>query len=170
MSPNRWSLKAALAVAVLATLAIACADSGTGPSDLSPLAGMLEGTSNDSSGNPPPSNPTSPGYVQGTVLGPSAPGAGNDSLNTAPKIAGVKVVAYPRVAPTAQDTIGIGPAAATVVTGADGTFQLPTVPGGEYIVTFTPPDGSIFGGVWVSGPIHDKSHEWPWWIVLWKKS
>jgi hypothetical protein len=74
------------------------------------------------------------------------------------------------VQPTSSDTLGIGPAAATVVTGSDGLFQLPMLPAGEYVITFNPPEGSIYGGVWTTGPIHDKSHEHPWWIVLWKKN
>ena len=170
MSLTRSVPRLAIALVCAASFTIACAENPTAVRT-SPLAGLQRAEGNDSTGAPPPPppNPASSGYVRGTVLGPSAPGAGNDSLNTAPKIAGVVVTAYPRVAPTANDTIGIGPAAATVTTGADGKFQLPTLPGGEYLVTFEPPAGSIYGGVWVTGPIHDKSHEWPWWIVLWKK-
>jgi hypothetical protein len=166
-----WPAKSLMVVALASALVVACASESTAPIDSSPIAGLAEGQSTDSTGAPPPPspNPAAPGYVRGTVLGPSAPGAGNDSLNTAPRVAGVKVTAYPRVAPTASDTIGIGPAAATVTTGADGKFELPTLPGGGYLVTFVPPEGSIYGGIWVTGPIHSTSHEWPWWIVLWKK-
>lgn len=158
-------------MACVASLVIACAEKSTTDVQPSVLAGLQRAEGNDSTGAPPPPAPntSAPGYVRGTVLGPSAPGAGNDSLNTAPRISGVKVTAYPRVPPTAQDTIGVGPAAATVTTDASGLFQFPTVPGGEYLVTFVPPEGSIYGGVWVTGPIHDKSHEHPWWVVLWKK-
>lgn len=172
---NRWPLKTALAVVCVASLAIACAEKAVTPVEPSPLTGLQRAESTDSTGAPPPDSVTapptdpSPGYVHGTVLGPSAPGAGNDSLNTAPRIAGVKVTAYPRVPPTAADTIGVGPAVATVTTGADGKFQLPTLPGGEYLVTFVPPEGSMYGGVWVSGSINGRSGEWPWWVVLWKK-
>src|SRR5687767_1546826 len=146
------SLRSALVVGCVASLAIACADKTVTPVDPSPLSGLQRVEGTDSTGAPPPDssgspapNPASPGYVLGTVLGPSAPGAGNDSLNTAPRIAGVKVTALSRVAPTAGDTIGIGPAVATVTTGADGKFQLPTLPGGEYFVTFVPPEGSPYG-------------------------
>ena len=173
---SKWSVKTALAAVCVASLAIACVEKTVTPVDPSPLTGLQRAESTDSTGAPPPdsitappTDPASPGSVHGTVLGPSAPGAGNDSLNTAPRIAGVKVTAYPRVPPTTQDTIGIGPAAATVTTGTDGKFQLPTLPGGEYLVTFVPPEGSIYGGVWVSTSINDRSDEWPWWIVLWKK-
>jgi hypothetical protein len=58
---------------------------------------------------------------------------------------------------------------ASTITGADGKFTLPTIAGGPYAVTFTPPNGSIYGGVWVTGTIHSASHEFPWWVVLWKK-
>jgi hypothetical protein len=102
------------------------------------------------------------------VLGPSAPGAGNDSLATAPRVANAKVTAYPRQ-PTATDPNAVGTAVAEVVTGADGKFQLPTLPGGDYIVTINPAAGSIYGGVWVTATAHSTSHEFPWWVVLWKK-
>ncbi len=156
-----------LAAVTLAMLASACS-TGTGPAD-SPLQGLNQVASADSTGAtpPPPETQTAtPGFVQGTVLGPSLPGAGNDSLATAPRIAGVMVRAY-------ADPSGIGSAdqlgdpVATVVTGADGRFTLPTLPGGPYVVTFTPPPGSIHGGVWVSGIIHSGSSAFPWWIVLW---
>lgn len=162
-----WSSRSALVLACVASFALACSEN-TDP-DTSPIAGLRESSASDSTGAPPPPppNPASPGYVHGTVLGPSAPGAGNDSLNTAPRVAGVVITAYPRISPSSDD---LGPAAASVTTGADGKFQFPTLPGGDYVVTFEPPAGSIYGGVYVSGPIHDKSHEWPWWVVLWKKS
>jgi hypothetical protein len=182
MSVTASPTRLVIALVLIASAAVACVDKPTGI-EVSPLAGLqrLEGDSaggppTDSAAGPPPDsasspapNPSAPGYVLGTVLGPSAPGAGNDSLNTAPRIAGVVVTAHPRVAPSAGDSIGVGSAVATVTTGADGKFQLPTLPGGEYIVTFVPPPNSGYGGVWVWGPINDRSHAWPWWVVLWKK-
>jgi hypothetical protein len=175
MSVTVSSARIGLAAAFVASLVGACATEHPTVVKGSPLSG-LQRVEADSGGGPPPDSagspapdPTSPGYVHGTVLGPSAPGSGNDSLSTAPRIAGVVVTAISRVAPTASDTIGIGSAVATVTTGADGRFQLPTLPGGEYFVTFVPPANSGYGGVWVSGTINARSSEWAWWVVLWKK-
>src|SRR5688500_2795046 len=143
------SRRFAFALVAFSSLALACAEKPLGV-DPSPLDGLLPAEGNDSSGAPPPppSTNSGPGYVRGTVLGPSGPGAGNDSLTTAPRVAGVRITAYPRIQPTPSDTLGIGPAAASVVTGADGLFQLPVLPAGEYLITFNPPEGSIYGGVW----------------------
>jgi hypothetical protein len=77
------------------------------------------------------------------------------------------VTAYPRL--STEPIPDVGPAAASVVTGADGKFQLPTLPGGEYVVTFNPPASSIYAGVWVTATAFDGSSEWPWWVVLPKK-
>lgn len=141
-------------------LAAACTD-GSGPNP-SPLDGLVQYAGTDSIGAPPPpatGNPTA-GYFRGTVVGPSAPGAGNDSLATAPRIAGVTVSVYAELE---------GSPVASVVTGADGRFVLPTLPGGHYAVTFTPPINSPYGGVWATAPIHAASHTHPWWVVLWKR-
>lgn len=150
-------------------LAIACSDDPTGSED-SPLAGLAPRTASDSIGNPPPPPPTNPtpGSFHGTVLGPSEPGAGNDSLATAPRVAGV-VVSARLVTGGSEADPDLGPVAASVTTGADGKFQLPTLSGGTYVVTFTPPANSIYGGVWVTSTTSATSNDWPWWVVLWKK-
>jgi hypothetical protein len=171
VSRTKFSLHHALALAAAAGIVIACSDSGPTGAENSPLAGLSQVANKDSAGNPPPPPPQTgtPGYFRGTVLGPSVPGAGNDSLATAPRVAGVVVTAYPRLAGGTPAEPAVGPAAGSVTTGADGKFQLPTLPAGEYVVTFTPPANSIYGGVWVTGPVHSMSHEHPWWVVLWKK-
>ncbi|MBL8996218.1 MAG: carboxypeptidase regulatory-like domain-containing protein [Gemmatimonadetes bacterium] len=150
-------------------VALACTEAGP-TSPPSPLEGLNQGASRDSAGNSPPPAPTlgTPGYVHGTVLGPSAPGAGNDSLATAPRVANARIAAF-RVTGGTASSPTLGPEAAAAFTGADGKFTLPTVPGGEYVVTITPPAGSIYGGVWVTVTIHDQSHTFPWWVVLWRK-
>lgn len=147
-------------VLCLVAAAAACTDTA-GPNP-SPLDGLTQYASTDSLGAPPPppvGTPV-PGYFQGTVLGPSAPGSGNDSLATAPRVAGVTVTAYTQLD---RDPV------ASVVTGADGRFVLPTMPGGHYVVTFTPAPGSPYGGVWASAPVHGTSHTHHWWVVLWKR-
>lgn len=145
---------------LLAAVSTACTDSA-GP-NASPLDGLVQYGSTDSTGTPPPPpvGTPAPGFFQGTVVGPSTPGAGNDSLATAPRIAGVTVAAYTQ--------LDIAPVA-SVVTSADGRFVLPTMPGGHYVVTFTPPPGSPYGGVWASAPVHATSSNHHWWVVLWKR-
>jgi hypothetical protein len=103
------------------------------------------------------------------VLGQSEPNAGNDSLETAPRVAGVRVTAYPYLGASTSGAPDLGPEAASVITGADGAFQLPELPGGEYAVTFEPPANSIYQGVWVHAISHSGSNEYPWWVVLPKK-
>lgn len=171
MFRSRWSTRSALCVALATGITVACSDDGdpTAPGS-SPLSGLTREESRDSVGNPPPPPPSgtlTPGIVRGTVLGPSTPGAGNDSLETAPRVAGVVVTAYPvvQMAPEPE----LGPAAASATTDANGRFQLPQLAGGEYVVTFNPPASSEYGGVWVTTVIHGGSNEYPWWVVLWKK-
>jgi hypothetical protein len=163
-----FSTKAIFTMALLAAFAACGSDDPTG-SPSSPLNGLSQTEGRDSTGTSVPSPPpnATPGYFRGTVLGASTPGSGGDTLATAPRVAGVTVTAYPRLS---TDPIpDVGAAVATVVTGADGKFQLPTLPGGEYVVTFTPPTSSIYSGVWVTTTAHSGSSEWPWWVVLPKK-
>ena len=171
MSGIRWTAQSVLLVALLTGVTVACSDDDnpTEPT-ASPLSGLAREDTRDSVGNPPPPPPVgtpTPGSVHGTVLGPSEPGAGNDSLETAPRVVGATVTAYP------VESMGVepdlGPAAASVVTDANGKFALPELPGGEYVVTFNPPANSPYGGVWVTTVIHSGSNEHPWWVVLWKK-
>ena len=153
-----------------AGLSVACSDSTSGD-DNSPLAGLAPRTANDSVGTPPPPPPTNPtpGRFHGTVLGPSEPGAGNDSLATAPRVAGVVISVYPVTGGTQADPT-LGPATVpSITTGSDGKFQLPILVGGEYVVTFTPPANSIYGGVWVTATTSATSNDHPWWVILWKK-
>ena len=155
-----------LATFVVLLVALACAGDGTAP-EPSPLAGLVRSGASDSTGTPPPPAPTpgTPGYVRGTVLGQSPPGAGNDSLATAPRVVGARVALFP-VTGGSTGNPELGPEAAAVVTGSDGIFVLPTVPGGPYAVTVTPPSGSIYMGTWITATIHGQSHTFPWWVVL----
>ena len=159
----------ALVLAITTGFAIACSDDPTEPANDDPLAGLAQRDGRDSTGNPLPAPPSTPvaGGFHGTVLGPSTPGQGNDTLATAPRIEGVVVKAFKIVGGT-QAEPELGPVEQAVTTGADGKFAL-TLSGGDYVVTFTPPSNSIDGGVWVTASTSTASNEWPWWVILWKK-
>jgi hypothetical protein len=62
-----------------------------------------------------------------------------------------------------------GAEAGSVVTSTTGEFTLPTLPAGEYVVTFIPPAGSPYNGVYVSGRLDSNRSKYPWWVVLSKK-
>jgi hypothetical protein len=153
------------ALAVL--FAVACSNDASVEPTASPMSGLNHSQSGDSTSTTSQPVGTGPGYFRGTVLGPSAPGAGNDSLATAPRIAGVVVTIYERKA--GADTVAKGDAKGSVTTGADGLFTLPTLPAGEYVVTFVPPSSSGYHGAYVFGPLRENSSEYPWWVVLAKK-
>jgi hypothetical protein len=152
----------------VATIATACSSDAVVQPTPSPLAGLNHSESGDTATVNHSPTGTGPGYFRGTVLGPSSPGAGNDSLNTAPKIAGVVVTIYERKTGGA-DTVAIGDAKGSATTGADGKFTLPTLPAGEYVVTFVPPANSGYYGAYALGPLRENSSDFPWWVVLAKK-
>src|SRR5687768_9148737 len=151
--------------ALTSALVVACSDNPTETED-SPLAGLAQRDGRDSIGNPlppPPATPV-PGGFHGTVVGPATPGPGVDTMATAPRISGVVVKAMKVIGGTEADPV-LGPVEQTVTTGADGKFAL-TLSGGEYVVSFTPPANSIYGGVWVTAWTSANSNVWPWWVVL----
>ena len=154
-----------LAFTLAATCAIVSACSESQPTDTGPaiLAGLAESQSNDTTGTvpPPPSNPT-PGSFKGYVLGP---GTGPDTMATAPRLQNVAVTVYPSLGWSGTQPRP-GDAVATMTTSASGEFQSPTLPGGEYIITFVPPAGSIYRGVYVTTTIHAGSSNGNWWVVL----
>ena len=92
-----------------------------------------------------------------------APGAGNDSLATAPRVANVTVTVD-------QETHGIegevesGALIRSVQTDANGQFQTTTVPAGDYVITFVPPAGSAYAGVYAFGHLSQSSSNYPWWL------
>jgi hypothetical protein len=155
-------------VALLAAAAIigACSnDSPTGPTG-SPLAGLSKSTTNDTSNTTHNPAGDGPGFFRGTVIGHS-PAGGPDTLTTAPRIAGVVVTIYTRK--LNGDVVEPDEQKGTVTTGADGAFILPTLPAGEYVVTFVPPGDSGLSGVYVFGFLQHTSGDYPWWITLPKK-
>jgi hypothetical protein len=146
-------------------LAAACTDNAATSPKGSLLSGLSLSATNDSSpATPPPAN-DGPGVVHGTVLAQSQPGLSGDTLATAPRVADVKVTVY-----LAGQTSGEpGAQVASVTTGADGKFTLPSLDAGQYVVTFVPPASSGFNGVYVTGHISANSSQYPWWIILSKK-
>jgi hypothetical protein len=161
---RRFTIALATAAALLAT---ACESGTTGPGR-SPLEGLVQSSVSDSGGTAPPPSPNpgplTPGRFHGTVLGsaPFAPGA--DTLAVMPRLANVRVTAYQQLSGGASPTPG--PAVAALTTGSSGAFDFPSLPGGAYIVTFVPPDGSPYYGIWVTATAHSSSGAFPWWVVL----
>jgi hypothetical protein len=160
----------ALLLAITTTVAIACGDKGAADpvvvTTTSPLAGLQRGQTNDSAPGAPSTPPaTSSGAIHGTVRGPAAPGSGPDTMVTAPRIANVKVTAY-TIASNTGGEVAPGDQVATTTTNASGEFQLPTLPGGNYVVTFIPPAESKYRGQYTSGPVNSQTDRYPWYIVL----
>ena len=165
MKPSFGRLAATLGIVAVVA---ACSTETAVQPEVSPLSGLNKSGSGDTSSAAHSPTGTGPGYFRGTVLGPSSPGGGNDTLNTAPRIPGVVVTIYARKAGTG-DTVAVGEAKGSVTTGADGKFQLPTLPSGEYVVTFVPPSTSQYHGAYAFGPLRQNSSDYPWWVVLAKK-
>ena len=154
-----------LTLALTATVAFASACAEKHPIDngSSILAGLAESQSNDTTGTvPPPPTASTPGSFKGFVLGP---GTGPDTMATAPRLQNVAVTVYPYLGWEGNEP-RLGEVVATMTTNASGEFQSPTLPGGEYLITFVPPAGSIYRGVYVTTTIHAGSSGGNWWVVL----
>jgi hypothetical protein len=161
--PTPWLL----ALSVVSALSIACSDStNPGSPNPSPLAGLRASGTNDSNSTPPPSQSATPGSFRGTVMGHADFAPGTDTLATLPRIVGATLVAYVHTDPTSSDDVGVGAQVASTTTDANGMFQFPTLPGGIYVVTITPPEGSAYQGVWVTATAHSHSADYGWWVVL----
>jgi hypothetical protein len=159
------------AIVLLGTLALSVACSGRDaliqPPVLSPLAGLNESAARDSSGGSPPTGAPQPGDLSGTVVGPSPVGSGGDTLATAPRVAGVEITVYQVIEsnlPVYPPMVG--PPIASTISGVDGKFALPGLPGGPIVVTFEPPSSGAYAGTWSSWVIHANSGDYPWWVVL----
>jgi hypothetical protein len=152
-----------------AAMTAGCADKPTQP-EASPLAGLSAGVVQDSGGTEPPGPPAAPtpGHFRGTILGHEPAAPGTDTLALFPRLANVRVTAYPVLQSNGSQP-QLGPEAASVVTDSEGVFQLPTLAGGEYAVTIIPPQGSVYAGIWVTSIAHAQSADYPWWVVLSRK-
>jgi hypothetical protein len=140
----------------------ACAEAAAPPIQ-SPLAGLVSIDANDTVPESPAPQPSpTPGSFHGTVRGYEP---GPDTLASAVKLPNVKVTAYVRIS-VSTDSIGTGTVAGSTLTDANGDWQLPTLPGDEYIVTFVPPEGSKYRGVWAIATAHSGSNQSPWFIML----
>ncbi len=161
---TRWLPTALLAFAA------ACGSATDSPTGASPLAGLSGVQAMDSTGNGVslPAVPQGAGFVRGTVLAPSLAGAGNDSLQTAMRIAGVVIRIYPIIGSPLEASPALGALAATVTTDANGRFQTPVFDGtaGWHALTFTPPAGAGYQSVWVRTQFWTGSSETPWWVTL----
>jgi hypothetical protein len=127
-----------------------------------PLAGLSRGNANDTIvGNHTP-GVTTPGSFHGYVIGT---GTGPDTIATAPRIVGATITAYPHLGYDGE-TPRVGEAAGSVTTDANGFFQFPTIPGGDYVVTIRPPASSEYKGQYATTHISNVSNTGNWWVVL----
>lgn len=155
---------------LLLALAAACGSATDSTPDASPLVGLSGIDAVDSAGHgvSVPLSPQGSGYVRGTVLAPSPPGAGNDSLQTAPRIAGVVIRIYPIVGNPIGANPTLGALLTTVTTDANGRFQTPVIDGtaGWHALTFTPPASAGYQAVWARTQFWTGSSDTPWWVTL----
>lgn len=145
----------------LANLTLVGVDSGTGSGGSTGGTGSGGSTGGTTAGN------GQPGYFRGRILG-SVQNPGNDSLTAAPALADVRVaIAARRVG--ASGALEAGPELGAATTNQNGEFQLPTVPAGEYVVTFLPPQSSLFDAGYSVSPLDGNSSSRPWTVVLRRK-
>lgn len=150
-----------LAVVAALFLAAACGDDSTAPvSD--PLAGLVNAGRGDTAESPPNETPDGPGSFHGFVKGftPGVP----DTNSTIVPLPEVRVTAYRREGDDTQPRAGA--AVATTSSNASGAWTLPTLPGGEYIVTFVPSASSGYRAGWTIGTAWSQSGVEPWLIHL----
>lgn len=155
---------ASLALTVAAVALVACSDKTTGVAN-KPLAGLSLSETNDTTVSPPPDTSTwtpQPGSFHGVVF---HPGAGPDTIGTAIRVANVAIVVYPQTGWNGSEP-QLGDPVASFSSNANGEFQAPTIDGGPYIVTFTPPADSPYRGVYVQALVYNESNSGQWWISL----
>ena len=150
-----------IAAAVAVVAAAACSDDPASPS-VPELAGLSRGNSNDTTSGQTTPGTTTPGSFHGFVLGR---GTGPDTIATAPRIVGATITAYPHLGFDGE-TPRVGAAVGSVTTDANGFFQFPTIPGGDYVVAIRPPAGSEYQGQYALTTISNISNTGNWWVVL----
>ena len=158
----KYSQSVGSLLSVLALVVVQACNDGTSPVAPS-LAGLSRVATTDTGTSTPPPPPVGVGSFHGVIRGYRSGVV--DTMSTEVLLEGVRVTAYSRVV-TASDTVGVGPQAASVLTDASGVFQLPDLAAGEYIVTFTTPAGSKYGGGWTIATASATSNVSPWWIML----
>ena len=84
--------------------------------------------------------------VGGTVKGV---GTGTDTMSTAPILANVEIRAFKHLGYSGNDVL-IGEQIGALTTDANGWFGYLSLDPGKYVVTFTPPAGSAFRGIYVT--------------------
>jgi hypothetical protein len=162
--------KRLLGITLLAAVICAGCESPTRAPQLD-LKGLRQATPTDSAGSPVPPGTTeaTPGYIRGVVRSSELKQpTGPDTLVNSVRLAGVRVAALPVTDPSTSPP-ATGAVAAEVTTNANGEFTLPQLPGGAYVVTFTPPAGSDYQGVWTMTTINSRTADYPWWVTLFKR-
>jgi hypothetical protein len=153
-----------LGLAVFAAIITACSDGAPVETGSDLLRGLAATTRNDSSPQPDSVTTPTPGYFRGYLYGYEA---GADSMSAAVPLSGARVTAYERA--EAAGAVVPGRQVAEVISNAEGFFQLPTLAGGDYVVTFVPATASPYRGGWTIGHASEQSGEYPWTIMLMRR-
>lgn len=163
---------ATMALLVTSVGLVACSDDSTGPDESNLLTGLSPVEANDTSSVISPTEPVEPGAFHGNVLGLAQIGGVGDTISNAVKMEGVLIRAYAYSG--AVDDRGLpvpGALVGSAQTDANGMFQMPELPGGNYIVTIAPqpPDDATWIGGWTLTTVNAESNRYPWWIFLPRK-
>jgi hypothetical protein len=156
--------------AILVTAPIGCSDQG--PSGEAPeLQQLTRLASPDSAGGGDPVNPTpsGPGKFQGVVAGEGIRQSERSASSLGPDLPDVHVTVYPVIGSPSSANPEVGPAIVRRVTNAYGEFETPEIPGGKYVVTFVPPDGSSYQGVYWVATAHPNDVPVFWRVMLPRK-
>lgn len=128
---------------------MACAETPITPEPGERLTGYSVGEIKDTAitgGSPGAQTGTNPIQVAGIVRGV---GEGQDTMATAPKLAGVVVKAYKHLGYSGNDVL-IGEQVGSATTDENGWYGYFTLAPGSYVVTFTPPASSIYRSIYVT--------------------
>jgi len=160
------SLRVTLLSVLIASAVVACGESKSVAPDggADPLQGRVQLQSPDTAvRGGGTTSATGDGFFRGAVRGYSEADF-PDTLKSAKALANVAVTAYPAELTNREPKLG--PARATVTTNANGEFTFGTLPGGLYVVTFTPPAGASYDSAWTLATASAESGGQPWIIML----